>query len=147
MVMRSNSLKQTLKTAVFTASILLLAVSACLAQQQVNLTAAPNTLTLPDGSSVPMWGYSCDATQVAGTTATCAKLNPAATGWSPVVITVPTGQDLQINLTNSLTFAITGGSGNNTVPTSLVIVGQIGGGLGNSATSTPSPDHTNSQQV
>src|SRR5215469_3422915 len=150
MVMRSNSLKQTLKTAVFTASILLLAVSACLAQQQVNLTAAPSTLTMPDGSSVPMWGYSCDAIQVAGSTATCAKLNPAATGWSPVVITVPTGQDLQINLTNSLIFTITspaGSAGTNTVPTSLVIVGQLGGGLGNSATSTSSPDHTNSQQV
>src|SRR5215472_1967262 len=144
--MRSNSLKLTLKTAVFAACILLLGVSASLAQQQVNLTAAPNTLTLPDGSTVPMWGYGC-GTAVANSTATCAKLNPAATGWSPVVITLPTGQDLQINLTNLLTFPITGGSGNNTVPTSLIILGQLGGGLGNAAVSTPSPDHSNAQQV
>src|SRR5580700_8968804 len=143
--MRSNSLKLTLKTAVLAACILLLGVSACLAQQQVNLTAAPSSLTLPDGSAVPMWGYAC-CTVVTGSTATCAKLNPTAptTGWSPVVITVPTGQDLQINLTNSLTFSVTGSTtATNTVPTSLVIVGQIGGGLGNTATSTPSPDHTN----
>src|ERR1700739_3276896 len=103
--MRSNSWKLNLKPAVFAASILLLGVSASLAQQQVSLTAAPSTLTLPDGSSVPMWGYSC-GTAVTGSTATCATLNPAATGWSPVVITVPTGQDLQINLTNLLTFPI-----------------------------------------
>src|SRR5215469_10525661 len=149
--MRSNSWKLNLKTAVFAACILLLGVSAALAQpQQVNLSAVPSTLTLPDGSSVPMWGYSCDSTQVAGTTATCAKLNPAAptTGWSPVVITVPTGQDLQINLTNALTFAVTGSTtATNNVPTSLVIVGQLGGGLGTTATSTLSPIHDNAQQV
>src|ERR1700751_4561743 len=146
--MRSNSLKLTLKTAVFAACILLLGVSAALAQQQVNLTAAPSTLTLPDGSSVPIGGYSCDSTQVAGTTATCAKLNPAAptTGWSPVVITVPTGQDLQITLTNALSFAVAGSTtAVNNVPTSLVIVGQLGGGLGNSATSTTSPALPRSQ--
>src|SRR6202023_3534263 len=57
------------------------------------------------------------------------------------VITVPTGQDLTITLTNSLTFA--GGN----VPTSLMIVGQLGGGLGTTATSTASPDHTNAQPV
>src|SRR5207248_632409 len=82
------------------------------------------TATLPDGSAVPMWGYSCGA-PVAG--ATCAKLNPAAAAgvWSPVVITVPPGP-LTISLTNSLP---------NSVPTSLVIVGQLGGGLGTTATS------------
>src|ERR1700758_638925 len=148
--MRSNSLKLNLKTAVIAACILLLGVSAALAQpQQVNLSAVPSTLTLPDGSSVPMWGYSC-GTVVTGATATCAKLNPTAptTGWSPVVITVPTGQDLQINLTNALSFAVAGSTtAVNNVPTSLVIVGQLGGGLGSSATSTTSPDHTSSQQV
>src|SRR6184192_1042561 len=100
------------------ATALLLAGTAALAQQQVNLTAGPATATLPDGSAVPMWGYSCGA-PVAG--ATCAKLNPAAPAgvWSPVVITVPPGP-LTISLTNSLTF------GANSVPTSLVIVGQLG---------------------
>jgi hypothetical protein len=47
----------------------------------VNLSAGPTTAKLPDGQSVPMWGYSCGAV-VAGSTATCAKLNPAAgTNW------------------------------------------------------------------
>ncbi|HZT00295.1 MAG TPA: hypothetical protein VFA40_26145, partial [Terriglobales bacterium] len=139
--MRSNFVK-TLKTAVLAISVLLLGASVSFAQQAVNITAAGANLILPDGSSVPMWGYSC-GTAVVGSSATCAKSNPAAAGWSPVVITVPTGQDLQINLTNNLSF----GSTPNTIPTSLVIVGQLGGGLGNSATSTPSPDHSNAQSV
>jgi len=99
------------------------------AQQQVNLTAARTNTTLPDGSLAPMWGYSCGAA-AGGSTATCAALNPNAPaiapvitpntpGWSPVVITVPAGQGLTINLTNSLP-----------VPTSITIVGQLGGGLG-----------------
>ena len=76
---------------------------------------------MPDGSILPMWGYSC-GTAVTGTTATCAKLNPAATGWSPVVITVPTtaSSGLSINLTNNLTFL-----NGNKVPTSITIVGQL----------------------
>src|SRR5581483_6288249 len=78
-------------------------------------------------------------------TATCAKLHPSATGWSPVVITVPTGQALTINLTNNLSF----GSTPNTIPTSLVIVGQLGGGLGDvtQRTVTAAPDHSNAQQL
>jgi hypothetical protein len=109
-------------------------------QQPINLTAGPTQITMPDGSTVPMWGYSCGAA-VTGSTATCAALNPAPTGWSPVVITVPTGQGLTINLTNNLSFTPTGSTTPNTLPTSLTIVGQVGGGLGNSATTTPSPTH------
>ena len=140
--MRSNYLKATTKKAVLAVTILLLGVGISVAQQQVNLAAGPSTVALPDGSVVPMWGYSCGAA-VAGSTATCAKLNPTATGWSPVVITVPTTATggLAINLTNNLTF------GANSVPTSLTIVGQLGGGLGTTATSTPSPDHSNAQSV
>src|SRR5439155_26463951 len=52
-----------------------------------------------------------------------------------VIITLQAGNDLQINLTNNLPV----------VPTSIVIVGQLGGGLGNSSTSTASPDHTLAQ--
>jgi hypothetical protein len=55
-----------------------------------------------------------------------------------VVITVPTGQALTINLTNNLSF--TTGTGTNTIPTSLTIVGQVGGGLGGPKT-VPSPSH------
>ncbi|HTC64670.1 MAG TPA: Ig-like domain-containing protein [Candidatus Saccharimonadales bacterium] len=138
--MRFTTLNSILKTAILAVAGLLLTSSASFAQQQVNLTAAPTTATLPDGSTVPMWGYSCTPLPSNVTsTATCAPLNPnAAGGWSPVVITVPTGATggLQINLTNSLSFA-----NGNTVPTSLTIVGQIGGGLGGAPTTMPSPVH------
>jgi len=142
--MRSNSLKAIRIKSAFFACALLLAGGRALAAQQVNLTAGPVGLTLPDGSTVPMWGYSC-GTAVGGSTATCAKLHPSATGWSPVVITVPTGQALTINLTNNLSF----GSTPNTIPTSLVIVGQLGGGLGDvtQRTVTAAPDHSNAQQL
>src|SRR5882757_8087076 len=141
--MRSFNFKSALIRSGLAASVLLLASGASFGQQQVNLNAGPGAAILPDGSVVPMWGYTC-GTAASGSTAACAPLNAVAAGlgaWSPVVITVPTGQDLQINLTNNLSFT----SGN--VPTSLVIVGQLGGGLGTTATSAASPDHTNSQPV
>jgi hypothetical protein len=93
-----------------------------------------------------MWGYSC-GTAITGSTATCAALStvaPATTapaGWSPVLITVPTGQALTINLTNNLIF------GANKIPTSLTIVGEVGGGLGGAPTTTPSPDHSLAQST
>ena len=142
-------LKSTLKIAVQAVTVLLLGAGWASGQQQVNLTAGPTSISMPDGSSVPMWGYSCGVV-VSGSTATCAAANPAAVtalatttagavmaGWSPVVITVPTGQDLRINLTNDLSF----NSGANKIPTSLTIVGQVGGGLGSAPTTTPSPTH------
>jgi hypothetical protein len=111
------------------ASILLTASEGAFAQV-VNLTAKASTAVLPDGQSVPMWGYTCSSAAVAP--ATCAATNPhAGANWSPVVITVPPGP-LTINLTNSLPGA---------VPTSLVVVGQLGGGLGTTATTMPSPPH------
>src|SRR5882757_4415887 len=124
--MRFNYLKTSLKTAVLVATFLLL--GARLAVAQVNLTAAPTTLVTPDGATLQMWGYTCGA----ATGATCVKLNTSLTGWSPVVITVPTGSPLTINLTNNLPAG---------VPTSLVIVGQLGGGLGTTATTVASPTH------
>src|SRR5215472_10315929 len=139
--MRLNGLKSIVKAAVLGASVLLLGASMASAQQQINLTAGPSTTTLPDGSAVPMWGYTC-GTPAAGSTATCANLK--AVGWSPVVITVPTGATggLTINLTNNLA-----------VPTSITIVGQLGGGLGavgagctgGGTTCTNAPDHSNAQ--
>src|SRR5438874_1093225 len=151
--MRSNNYKSVLKHAGLAASVLLLASGAALAQQQVNLSAGPVTAA-PGGTPVPMWGYSCagvTGTALATGSPTCSALNAAAntitpnttstTVWSPVVITVPTGQDLTISLTNNLTFA--GGN----IPTSLVIVGQLGGGLGTTATSSASPNHANAQPL
>src|SRR6266480_2617029 len=142
MTMRMNNFKVILKAALRVVCILPFAAAASFGQQVVNLTAAPTTTTLPDGTAVPMWGYFC------GTAATCAALNPASAAtltapatWSPVVITVPTGQGLTINLTNSLSFA--GGS----IPTSLMIVGQFGGGLGTPGGFTAAPDHANAQPL
>ena len=116
--MRTKQFKSALIQSALAVSFLLLASSPTRAQQVINLTAGPATATLPDGSTVPMWGYSCGvvATTNAAPAATCAALDsPAAAvsgAWSPVVITVTTGQTLQINLTNNLVF------GTNTVPTS-----------------------------
>src|SRR5437016_10414949 len=145
--MRTNNWKAILKAALGVVCILPFAAVVALGQQTVNLTAGATTVTLPDGSVVPMWGYTCGTVALTGPG--CRPLNlaaPAATattpaGWSPVVITVPyvaTGTSLTINLTNSLTF--TGGG----IPTSLVIVGQLGAGLGDltQRTTTLAPDHT-----
>jgi len=123
------------------AAVVLLLTSHASQAQTVNLTVAPTSTILPDGQSVPMWGYHC--TDAGSSGATCAAANPAVqlagTGWSPIVITVPyvaSSTSLTINLTNNLTF--TGAS----VPTSLTIVGQLGGGLGSGGTTTASPVHT-----
>src|SRR6266513_3242329 len=148
MKMRMNNIKAILKAATLAVAALLLTAGVSFAQQVVNLTAAPTTTILPDGTTVQMWGYTCapvTGTALATGAQTCVALNPlapAAAPWSPVVITVPAGQDLTISLTNSLSFL-----NGNTVPTSLVIVGQLGGGLGTTATSTTSPDHTNAQPL
>ncbi len=129
--MRSNYLKTALKTAVFAVTLLLGASTSF--GQVVNLTAGPTTTGLPDGQSVPMWGYSCSDAGTGG--ASCAASNPSAGGgWSPVVITTAPGK-LTINLTNGLTFTSSGVK----VPTSLVIVGQVGGGLGAPPTKVSEP--------
>ena len=111
---------------------LLLSTGAAFAQAgSVSLAAGPTTTLLPDGNSVPMWGYSCGAVSGA---ATCAALNTSG-GWSPVLIQVSvpggTSADLTINLTNNLPAP---------VPTSLNILGAIGGGLG-AGTTAASPTH------
>ena len=152
--MTTNHFMTILKHAARAGSILFSGALLAFGQQQINLTAGPTNATMADGSAVPMWGYSCDAIQVAGSLATCAALNPTAAaavppGWSPVVITIPTGQTLQINLTNNLAFTplTPTGAATNYIPTSLTIVGQLGGGLGNvlQRTTTVSPDHSNAQ--
>jgi len=159
--------KATLKASIIVGGFLLFAAMA-FGQNVVNLTAAPTTTTLPDGTVVPMWGYFCQALAAGTSTATCAALNPNSVGnpgnptatppvpavpatWSPVVITVPVNTTapttLTINLTNNLSFTPTGSTTANTIPTSIVIVGQVGGGLGVQAlrTTTTSPDHSLAQ--
>src|ERR1700736_247768 len=138
--MRSTTLKAVLKTAISAVAVLLLTAGATFAQS-VNLTAAPTTATLPDGQVVPMWGYTCTGTSVLP--ATCAASNPnALTGWAPEVTTVPP-RNLTINLTNALPTPPGATTG---IPTSLVIVGQLGGGLGDRTQRTTSPSPTHSAQ-
>src|SRR6266567_1441425 len=133
--MRTNTFKAIIKTAARGAAVLLFGAGIASAQTSVSLTAGPSTVTLPDGSTVPMWGYTCGA----AASGFCASLNPAATvgTWSPIVITVPYAgptTSLAITLTNNLPAP---------VPTSITIVGQLGGGLGTGFTNKPSPLHDN----
>jgi len=118
------------------ASLLLMTAAHAAAPVVVPLTAQLSQTTLPDGTTVPMWGYACGSIEVGSP---CAYLNGGNGGnWSPVVITVPytgSGTSLTIQLSNTLSF-----SGNN-IPTSMVIVGQIGGGLGAGGTTAASPAH------
>ena len=148
--MRFHFVKTSLKTAISLTLILLLGVVAASAQVSVNLQAHPQTTTLPDGNLVPMWGWTCvnpsaisTATAGGGTCGTLAGLpQPGGAIWQPPLITVPysgTTTSLTINLTNNLSFPV--GSSSTSVPTSLVIVGQLGGGLGTTPTAVSSPDH------
>ncbi len=162
--MRTNNLKATVKTVVILAGVLLAGAMMAFGQQ-INLTAAPTTTTLPDGSTIPMWGYFCGAPVATNTVAvTCAALNPASVStvatmpstWSPVVITVPYSgpgtTTLTIDLTNNLSFQPPTPAGGtappaNNIPTSIMIVGQVGGGLGSLSqrTTSPAPDHSAAQ--
>ncbi len=127
-------------TSRFAPSLLLLGGLSALAAPAnagtVTLTASARTATLPDGAVVPMWGLSCNDGGTDGVT--CAAANASAGGnWSPVVITVDSSvtTSLTITLQNTLSFA--GGN----IPTSLVVLGQVGGGLGTTATTAASPTH------
>jgi hypothetical protein len=123
--------KKTLSTAILAGTALLLTAGIASAQAVVNLTASRQTTLLPDGNSVPMWGWTCGTATAAAVGATCTSLNytngalapqVGGTTWQPPLIVVPyvAGKtSLTINLTNSLP-----------VETSLVILGQAGGGLG-----------------
>ena len=132
--MNSKYLKPSLLKKSIAASVLLLACGAggIASAQVVNLRAESQSTTLPDGQVVPMWGYVCSDGGSAGASCGTAKdpsVNNQAT-WAPPVIRVPSGA-LTINLTNNLNFA------HYAAPTSLVIVGQMGGGLGTDAVYFP----------
>jgi hypothetical protein len=123
--------KKTLSTAILTGTALLLTTGIAAAGAVVNLTASRQSTILPDGNSVPMWGWTCGTGTAVASGATCTSLNYTngaltlqigGTTWQPPLIVVPYvagSTSLTINLTNALP-----------VETSLVILGQSGGGLG-----------------
>ena len=104
------------------------------AADSVTLTASRQSTLLPDGNSVPMWGWTCGAATGAICTATNGVAQTGGTIWQPPLITVPMGDSLTITVNNSLP-----------VPTSLVIVGQLPSGdtngLGNPTRETGRPAH------
>ena len=137
-MMRSIQYKTVLKKVIFAAGLLFVGATAASAQS-VNLTAGASNFTLPDGNVVPMWGYTCaDAASVATSGAKCSPATLNTNGqWSPIIITVAPGS-LTISLTNNLPAKL---------PTSLMIVGQVGGGLGTERTTSVSPDHSSPQST
>ena len=114
-MINDSKAKTTLKAAVLVSAFLLFAVATGFGQ--VNLTAGPTTTTLPDGTTLPMWGYTCGAV-VTGATATCAPL----AGSSSAAATGSLGGIYILN----------GGSGYTSAPT----VNITGGGPGSGATAT-----------
>ncbi|KAA6465408.1 choice-of-anchor D domain-containing protein [Acidobacteria bacterium AB60] len=94
------------------------------AAPKIAIAAQPTSTTMPDGKTIPMWGYVC----------TSSGLNPdpcSATpaNWAPGPTIVVKPGPLEIELTNNLP-----------TPTSITILGQWGGGLG-TPTKTDSPAH------
>jgi hypothetical protein len=148
--MKTYSSTAILRTAVG-ASFLLVAGLAAAATTTVNLTAQPSTAVLPDGTSVPMWGYCTDDATTAATNPALnngALLNasPCTTAtalaavnrqWAPgPTIVVPAGNALTIKLTNKLA-----------LPTSIVVLGQVGGGVGGPSRLTGFAQHAPQTQT
>src|SRR5450631_506408 len=103
-------------------------LSAATGAPAVNLTAQRMVALLPDGTTAPMWGYCATGYSLDGGTpvvpSKTTEPKPCATtgtaNWMPgPTIIVNAGTTLIIKLTNNLP-----------TPTSLVVLGQLGGGLG-----------------
>src|ERR1700736_4418702 len=114
------------------------AFNAIIADSNGNVEQA-TTAGTSDPINIPAWSATAGGTTTDGTVVWSNLVHSYSAAWAPPVITVPSGTaTFTINLTNSLP---------SPVPTSLVIVGQLGGGLGNTATTTTSPNHANAQPV
>lgn len=117
--MKSIYSQMILRSVLSVSMLLMASTSMAATTTTVNLTAQRMSSVMPDGNNVQMWGY-C-------TTGSCTA------AWAPgPTITIPydaTGTNLQINLQNNLP-----------MPTSIVILGQLGGGLG-AITRMPGPVH------
>jgi hypothetical protein len=122
----------TLRGALFALGIVAGSGAAMADAVTVTLTAKSTSAALPDGQNVPMWGYFCDS-------GPCTAMNGSAqtSGWQPPLIRVPAGSTLSLTLKNWLSF----GSGDQNIPTSIVIEGLVGGGLGDTPSTMASPIH------
>ena len=99
--MRSKHANATFKAAVSAVIFLLLTAAVSLGQVTVTLTASRQTTILPDGNTVPMWGWTCGTVMqgtTAGTSCTALTYNTATgalnaqlggTVWQPPLIVVP----------------------------------------------------------
>jgi FtsP/CotA-like multicopper oxidase with cupredoxin domain len=125
----STSFKKRMVLSASLLATLLAGASAATAATTVNLTAQRASAAMPDGAAIPMWQYCLSASQPAGNSGVA--LGAACGGaWTPgPTIIVPVGDTLNIALTNALP-----------VPTSITILGQLGGGLGTPVTEL-SPAH------
>jgi hypothetical protein len=143
--MRSNMFKAALIKSGLAASALLLAAGTASAQSTVNLTAAPQSVTMPDGTVVPMWGLVCGTgTPVtAGGTGTPAPVNNVtATGTatsSGGAITAITVNNAGSGYSSAPTVTITDSTGSGAIATATMQVNAIAvtaGGTGYSASPT-----------
>lgn len=140
--MRTNIMKNSrLQASVLTLGLLLATGTTFAASTTVNLTAQRARTTFPDGTTVPMWGMcstdTAGAVSLGGATLTGGACTTTVANWAPgPIITIPydaAGTSLTINLINNLP-----------TPTSLVILGQLGGGVGQ-PNKEPSPVHLPSE--
>src|SRR5262249_35115412 len=115
--------KTTLKAAVLISTFLLCAVAMGFGQV-VNLTAGPTTITPPDGTTVPMWGYSCGMATVASCAPLSGSQSGAATGALGGFYVISGGQ----NYSSTATVSIVPATGN-TPTRAAVATPVISGGV------------------
>ena len=109
--MKKTGIRKSLRIFQLGALAALAALSSQAQKVAVNLTAQRSSLALPDGKTAPMWEFCTTPT---------APATVCPGQWAPgPTIVVPVGQELDITLTNNLP-----------TPTSIVVLGQLGGGLG-----------------
>src|ERR1700758_3332921 len=96
--MNSNLFKSVLLRGAAACALSAAMAGSAMADGVVTLRASSGTTTLPDGRTVPMWGYTCGdvlAASAPSTGATCTAATGAAqsgTSWQPPLITVPAGK-------------------------------------------------------
>ena len=139
--MRSTTMKILLQAAALVAAALSFVQAASAAAVVVPLTAQRSAASLPDGSTVHMWGF-CNSvsTTVGALPPTQSSGGFCSAAWTVgPTITIGTTDTLEIDLTNTLA-----------VPTSIVILGQTGGATGGelgSVTRAAGPAHTGTNVI